>query len=296
MTTENLKSSNQQLFMTGMILSMFCWGISWASGKVLSGYGEALNITFYRFIVTFVSIYLILLATRQKLTIQGKGLPDLLLASVLIALYTWLFFKGLFLGKAGAGGVLVTTLNPLISYSVLLLMKRRRPSPAEMLGLFIGLLAGVILLKLWDNWQSIWSEGNSYFVLATITWTFLSMVTARSSKYGSPVTFSLWMYGVCTLLMFAIADFDKSLVVWQKADSYFWGNLLFSSTITTGLATTFYFVATSRLGAGKASSFIFLVPFTAALGGWLFLKEVPEIHTIIGGLLGVGAVYILNKK
>ncbi|MCR6640451.1 MAG: DMT family transporter [Sporocytophaga sp.] len=58
----------------------------------------------------------------------------------------------------------------------------------------------------------------------------------------------------------------------------------------------FFFVATSRLGAGKASTFIFLVPFSAALGSWIFLKEVPEIHTIIGGFLGIFAVYMINRK
>jgi drug/metabolite transporter (DMT)-like permease len=72
--------------------------------------------------------------------------------------------------------------------------------------------------------------------------------------------------------------------------------MFFSATITTSLATTFYFIATSKLGASRASSFIFMVPFSAALGSWIFLQEIPEAHTIIGGILGIAAVYILNKK
>jgi drug/metabolite transporter (DMT)-like permease len=39
-----------------------------------------------------------------------------------------------------------------------------------------------------------------------------------------------------------------------------------------------------------------MVPLSAAFGSWLFLDEVIQLHTIIGGLLGIGAVYILNKK
>ncbi len=39
-----------------------------------------------------------------------------------------------------------------------------------------------------------------------------------------------------------------------------------------------------------------MVPFSAALGSWIFLGEVIEVHTIIGGILGIAAVYILNKK
>ena len=82
----------------------------------------------------------------------------------------------------------------------------------------------------------------------------------------------------------------------RHGDLTFWGNLFFSATITTSLATTFYFVATSKIGASKASSFIFMVPFSAALGSWIFLGEVIEVHTIVGGILGIAAVYILNKK
>lgn len=289
-------TKSKKLFLTGMILSMFCWGLSWTSGKVLSGYGGADVITIYRFAFTFVSLVVILALTNQNFRIAGKGIPDVLMASVLIGLYTYLFFKGLSVGKAGAGGVLVTTLNPLIMFGIVLLIKRRKPEQREIVGLLIGLIAGGILLKVWDNWDVVWSSGNSYFLLATLTWALLSLITARSSRYGSPVTFSLYMYGACTVLMLLIADYGKIVEVIAVADSYFWGNLFFSSTITTALATTFFFVATAKIGASQASSFIFLVPFSAALGSWVFLNEVPQLNTIVGGVLAIIAVFILNKK
>ena len=96
--------------------------------------------------------------------------------------------------------------------------------------------------------------------------------------------------------MFFFSGPAASAALLSKGDGVFWGNLFFSATITTSIATTFYFVATSKIGASKASSFIFLVPFSAALGSWIFLDEVPQIHSIVGGLLGIAAVYILNKK
>lgn len=289
-------NDKENLFISGMILSMFCWGMSWASGKVLSGYGDASNIALFRFCVTFLSLIAILLVLRQKLVINRKGIMDLVFASLSIAVYSWLFFKGLYAGKAGAGGVLVTTLNPIISFGIMLIFAWRRPEKREAAGLLIGLAAGCILLQVWNEWQNVFAAGNGYFVLATITWAILSVFTARSSRYGSPVVFSLWMYGLCSLLMLLVANIHETQVILEKADIFFWGNLLFTSTITTALATTFYFVATSRFGASKASSFIFLVPFSAALGSWLFLNEVPSLHTVIGGVLGIIAVYILNAK
>lgn len=289
-------ASNQKLFLLGMILSMTCWGFSWTSGKILSMYASPLTISFYRFALTFVSLILILWLSKTSLRISKKGLPDMLLASLLISLYTFLFFKGLTVGKAGAGGILVTVLNPIISYCMMLVIARRKPTRQEFWGLALGISAGAILLKIFTDGSALFSAGNIYFLLASLSWALLSLVTARASRYGSPATFSCWMYAVSTVMMFFFSGPSASAALLSKGDGVFWGNLFFSATITTSIATTFYFVATSKIGASKASSFIFLVPFSAALGSWIFLDEVPQIHSIVGGLLGIAAVYILNKK
>ncbi|HTE30191.1 MAG TPA: DMT family transporter [Chryseolinea sp.] len=288
--------TNDNLFLLGMILSMTCWGFSWTSGKILSSYGNAMTISFLRFALTFASLIFILPVLRTKLTITRAGIFDLIMASVMISVYTFLFFHGLVTGKAGAGGVLVTVLNPIISYGIMLVMARRKPNRNETLGLLLGLAAGVILLKLFTDAESILHAGNIFFLFAAFSWAILSVFTSRSSRYGAPLTFSFYMYGISTILMFFVTGLSSLRETLMKSDRIFWGNLFFSATITTALATTFYFVATARIGASKASSFIFLVPISAALGSWFFLGEAPQADTILGGLLGIGAVYILNKK
>ena len=279
-----------------MILSMTCWGFSWTAGKFMSAYGDPITISFLRFALTFVSLFFILLFIKTQFKISKTGAFDLIMASLMISIYTFLFFKGLVTGKAGAGGVLVTVLNPIISYGIMLIMAKRKPTRNETIGLVLGLAAGVILLKLVTEADKILSAGNIYFLFASFSWAILSIFTSRASRYGSPVTFSFYMYGISTVVMFSFAGFEGTQEIIKTADRVFWGNLFFSATITTSLATTFYFVATSKIGASKASSFIFLVPFSAALGSWIFLDEIPQLHTVIGGLLGIGAVYILNKK
>jgi drug/metabolite transporter (DMT)-like permease len=292
----NDKSNNEQLFLLGMIASMFCWGLSWASAKVLGSYGPAISISLLRYVCTFISLLILLLITRKNLSIKRSGLKDLIFASTILAVYFYLFFKGLEEGLAGAGGVLVTILNPIVSYLIMLLLSRKKPSRNEAIGLTVGLIAGAILLKVWDEPSNLLSAGNIYFLLASVSWAVLSVFTSKFSKHGSPLVYSFWMYGICCLLTFFFTNNNETIAVFDKADALFWWNLLFSATITTAMATTFYFIATSKIGASKASSFIFLVPFTAAMGSWVFLGEVPQVHTIIGGILGIAAVYILNKK
>ncbi|HVD97644.1 MAG TPA: DMT family transporter [Cytophagaceae bacterium] len=290
------EDSSQQKFLYGMIASMFCWGISWPVGKILVSYGDAANMAMLRFVLTFISLLILLIIIKENFSISKKGIPVLLGASVCMTLYSYFFMEGLHHGKAGAGGVLVTTLNPVLTYALTMIISWKAPSRREALGLTVGVIAGSVLLQIWQNSASIFDPGNLYFVCATITWAVLSKFTSLSSRYGSPASFSLWMYGICSIMMFVFTDHQATATILTHADLKFWGSLFFSATITTSLATTFYFIATSRIGADKASSYIFMVPLSAAIGSWLILGEVPLWNTLAGGLLGIAAVYILQKK
>ena len=104
MTTPSRRQSDQ-VFITGMILSMTCWGFSWTSGKILSQYGDPLTISFIRFGVTVISLVAVVLILKEKLHLKRAGFFDLLIAAILLSVYTYVFFKGLMVGKAGAGGV-----------------------------------------------------------------------------------------------------------------------------------------------------------------------------------------------
>ena len=60
--------------------------------------------------------------------------------------------------------------------------------------------------------------------------------------------------------------------------------------------TSVYMYSTPILGPAKASVFIFLVPFIAAITANIFLNELITTNIIVGGLLSLIAVYIVNKK
>lgn len=287
---------NKKFLVIGLAISMLTWGINWPSGKILSSYGSSINIGFIRFIVTFIGLLPVLLVWKKPLTLKREGISTLLLAGACMTLYSFLFFQGLRYGLPGAGGVLVTTLNPVVAYALGLALNRKLPSRKEQIGLGLGLLAGCLLLKIWANVEEVFSIGNVYFLLATFTWAILSKFTSKASSYGFPGSFSLWMYLLCSFALFLLADKVELVQIVTISDWTFWSNMFFSAVITTSLATTFYFFATSEIGAERASSFIFLVPAAAAVTSWIALGEVIYWNTIVGGFLGVLAVIAINRK
>jgi len=281
---------------SGVIFSMFLWGLSWPSGKILSRYCSVINFSVYRYILVVATMLVLLPLLGVGFRVKKAGIPVFMVSGVLLAGYSYFFFLGLKAGSPGAGGVLVTTLNPIMAYFIGIILKRKMPSRNETAGLALGIVAGIILLKIWDNSTALLDSGNLYFLLAAFTWAVMSKFTAKGAIYGSSMGFSLWQYLVtlaCLLPFTNIAEMQTAIHI---KESIFWLNLFFSAVIVTAIATTVYFLATTRLGSEKASSFIFLVPLAAAVSSWLLLGERILPHTAIGGVLGMAAVYMINKR
>lgn len=290
------KQNADKMLIGGVVFSMFLWGLSWPSGKVLSNYCSVINFSVYRYIIVVITMVVLLLSLRTGFGIKKKGIPVVLMSGVLLAAYSYLFFRGLKTGSAGAGGVLVTIMNPIMAYALGIALNRKAPSRKELAGLLLGITAGVTLLQLWSSASSLFDSGNLFFLLAALTWAVMSKFTAMGGRYGSSPGFSLWQYVVTLCCLLPFMDVAELMAATHISDPAFWLNLFFSSAIVTAGATTVYFYTTTRLGAEKASSFIFLVPLCAAISSWLLLGEQIKLHTAIGGLLGIAAVYMINKK
>lgn len=279
-----------------MIISMILWGISWPANHLLVAYGTPIDLGILRYVLVIVSLIILLIILKTPLKIAKKGIPFVVISGILMAAYNYTFLKGLNEGNAGAGGILVTTMNPIMAYALGILIDWRRPGRNESIGLGLGIIAGLFLLQIWENVNILKDPANGLFLLSAFLWSAMSKFTSKSAKYGSPFAFSWWMYVVTVVVLIPLMDAGATLKMIQTTEWKFWGILLFTSVIVTTLATTMYFFATAKIGAEKASSFIFTVPFTAAISSWLIEGEKIEWHTIVGGILGIGAVFMINRK
>lgn len=217
--------------------------------------------------------------------------------ALLLVIYNFLFFTGLRVGLAGAGGVLVTTTNPLFTFLILSVFLKTKLKINEFIGIFLGLLGGLTIIGVWNaDPQIIFQKGNILFLIASFVWALLTITSRKGISIGTPyMTYSFYLYLFCTLFSFPFA-LKHNILKPLDAGISFWMNIIFLSTIVTAFATTTYFYASNRLGSGKASSFIFLVPLSAMLLSWLILNEQPAISTIIGGVMALSAVYMINIK
>lgn len=290
----NLKSRTVLYFL--LVLAMTAWGGSWSSGKVIAGTASPETLIFWRFLITFISFIPVMFILKLSFRLNRKAFLQSALGSLFIVGYNKFFFLGLSYGLAGAGGVLVTNLNPIFTLLLAVVFFRQSVTMLGKAGIALGLTGGMILLEIWNiSLDKLLMSGNLYFILAATCWAFLSVISQASRGNVSPLVFSFYIYGFTVVLDFFFA-LPGDITAPLKFGGVFWFNLIYLSLFATTFATTVYFIASTKLGSHKASSFIFMVPASAVFISWMALGEIPQFSTIAGGIIAVIAVYLINAR
>lgn len=271
---------------------MIAWGGTWINAKVLSTYLSPNELTFWRFLFSFVCLIFVFKPLKISFKISRYNLLLSIICGVILAIYNQVFFLGTKYGLASFGGVLVTSLIPIVTFILVSLIKRKSPSPNEIFGMLLGAIGAMIILKIWSfDMSDILKSGNLYFFLATIIWPILTIISAYQ-KNGSPIQFSFYMFLVTTIIELFFLKFHLTNIF--LLDFTFWINMLLLSVYGTTFATTVYFISVSKLGSNATSSFFFVVPLSAIIFSVIFLKESVGVPLILGGILTILAVYVIN--
>jgi drug/metabolite transporter (DMT)-like permease len=292
----NKLKNSYPFFIILIIISMMIWGGSWVSAKFVSSLVAPEVLVFWRFLITFLSFIPVVIIFKENLKVDIKSLIILFICALILAVYNFLFFTGLKIGFAGAGGVLVTCINPIFTFIISLIIFKVKIHLKEAIGLILGLIGGLVILQIWNiSISKLLLSGNLVFLIASLSWATLTIVSQRVQKKVSLFVFSFYLYGFSTLITFFFALPHGIITVFDLHIS-FWLNILYLAIISTTFATTVFFLGSRRLGSNSASSFMFLVPVSALFFSFIILHEIPNIFTISGGILAMTAVYLINYK
>ncbi len=275
---------------------MLLWGGGWPALKILTQSVSVEVLSFWRFFLMFLAFLPIIYFYKKPLHLSPKGIKYITLSALLNVAFMFLAFYGVMYGLAGSGGVLVTTLSPLLTFALVLLIHRKRVSASQIAGLFLGLLGGAVMMELWQfDAAQFLDGGNLFFLLAALTWAFITLLSQRSHLHIDPLHYTFALSAAATLILFLLALPYGILAVFEQG-APFWGALLYLAILGQTVASTIYFYASGKLGSSRASSYMFLVPVSALLISWLLLGEVPSLPVIFGGTLSTLAVYLINRK
>ncbi len=279
-----------------MVLAMITWGYSWAGAKILGPYGDVSAKIFLRFFLASIALIPILLKYRIPFTVSKSGLQFILINAISLCSYNYFYFRSTHMGLAGVGGVLVTTLNPILTSTVVFCFVDKSVRFKDLIGLAIGFIGGGIIIRFWEmDLNLMIQSGSLFYILASFSWVSVTLSSQKSKNHIHFLSYSFWSFVVAAGFSFLFCNLSD-IAITINYDRYFWINILSLSIIVMSFANTMYFFASSKIGAVKASSFIFIVPLTAIIFSKILLDEQIRLTTLMGGSLSIIAIYLINKK
>ena len=289
-----MTSANKNLFYILLFFAMIGWGGSWVNAKILSDYINEFEMIFIRFGLTGLTMIPIIIYLKKSFYIDAKTLGLVTLASIVFLAYMKYYFLGTKLGTASLGGALVTSLAPIITFVILVILRMKKLRLIDIFALVLGAFGVLTMLNVWTLGSSeIFVIHNLYFILASILWPILTILSAQS-KQISPIVFTFYLY-VVTVVIDSLFFMDFSSIAIESFDSRFWVNILTLVLFASTFANTVYFLGIEKLGTSEVSSFIFLVPFSAIGLSAIFLGEEIGMPMVIGAIMTLMAVKIINN-
>ena len=279
-----------------MSFAMFSWGIAWSNAKVVNEYFSYSNLVFLRYLSS--SLFLFIIFSIKRRTIKPPRLKtfiNIIVISVLYYIYNIFFFLGTDIGSAGMGGVFVTTTNPIITFIIISVINKTIVRK-QIIGICIGAFGGCIILNLFQlGFSSIFIGENFYFLICSITWGVITVVMTYGQKDYDSISYIILCYMFTTILssLFIIPD---ELFDFYRYDIRFLVNFFFVSIGDMCFGTSVYMYAAPRLGPIQTSVFIFTVPFIAIGTAYIILNEPLKSEVVVGGVLGILAVYLVNSS
>jgi len=277
-----------------MIAAMMLWGGGWPALKILTESVSWEVATFWRFALMSIVFLPVLWWYKKPIRLTSHALGWVALSALLNAVFMGLSFWGVMLGSAGAGGVIITTLSPILTVLISIVLLGRKASGRHFFGLGIGLIGGAVMLQIWQS-DLLFHGGNLIFVLSALVWAVLTLSAQRSHLHIDPVHYTFFLGLIATVIMAVIA-YPYGIEEVFHQDIRFWSALVYLAVLGQTVASTVYFIASGEMGSSRASSYMFLVPVCALGTSYILLGEIPSVSLLLGGAVSIFAVYIINRK
>ena len=279
--------------------SVFIWGATWISGRVLAQDMGPFSAAFLRFFSA--SIFLFLWSCRINKTLpvlKKENFPGLLLLGLSgVFSYNYFFFSGLQTVPAGRAALIIACIPVIICLASAVIFGEKLTrwkimgSLLSLMGVSIVLAKGSPLHLLQDPVSS----GDLLIIGCVVSWVVYTLSGNRVMRKINPLEAVTWSCIIGDILLFPFA-LSHGLITDIYAASFIdWANILFLGVIATGMAFTWYYQGILALGPARAGIFINLVPVFAVLLGFFILGEPVYISLLLGGTMTLVGVWMTNR-
>ncbi len=254
-------------------------------------------VAFLRFLVAAVSLVIpVAIWQPRLLRINRSDLPLMFgLGLTGVVAFNLFFFWGAKLGMASDGAMIIPTLSPILTIFAAAWVLSEPLTSRKLTGAAVSLIGQILIF--WGLISAASDDltrmlGLLLHVGAAISWALFSVLGRLGSRRFSPMTATVWgtASGVVMLAPFALLQKSPaSAFTWT-----FWGQITYLGIGASAGAIFLWNRSVARIGAGRTSIFLNLVPGTTLILTYLLLDEKPTLPQVIGILIAGVGVYLVS--
>ena len=279
------------------LFTVFIWGTTYISTKILLVDFQAIEILFFRFVIGFLTL-MVIYPKRLKGTSIKQELMFVLAGLSGVTLYFLLENIALTYSMASNVGV-ITAVAPfftgIMSY---IFLKEERPKGNFFIG-FITSMMGIFMISFNGTTEFHLNPlGDFLALLAVIMWAVYSVFTKKISAYGYSTiqtTRRTFLYGLIFMIP-ALFFFDFQIGLERFTNTTYLFNILFLGFGASALCFVTWNLAVKALGAVKTSVYIYAVPVITVVTSVIVLHEKITKVAAIGTLLTLAGLFFSQSK
>lgn len=278
-------------------ITIFIWGTTFISTKVLLNSFTPAEILFLRFLIGYLALWLVaprLLKPSEK----GQELYFATAGLLGITLYFLMENFALTFTLAANVGIIIAVAPFFTALFNYFFLKGDKPGRYFFMGFGLAMLGIFLISFRSDASLSVNPLGDFLAIGAAIVWAAYSTVTKKISSFGYGTILTTrrsFFYGLIFMIP-ALFIFEFQPNINALANSINLANLLFLGLGASALCFVTWNFAVKILGSVKTSAYIYMVPVITVVTSVLILHERITIMAVFGIILTLLGLFISEKN
>ena len=242
---------------------------------------SSLSIVFYRYFLTAIFLFIIIIITKKSFKITKKQFIELLIFSIIGLGLTFFFLSQSLLYISAGLSNMIHFGYPVIVLLVMIFMFKEKANILKFLSIIFAVV-GIVLLTQVVEVESFW--GVIYALITTITYGAYIVANKKCSFAEADTIVSLFYMSLfVSAAFFIVGIFTNSLQILNNL--YVFGNFILISLVCTIFSLGLLLYGVKRLGSSLASILNMFEPATTVVASIFIYKEELTINIIIGSVL-----------
>jgi drug/metabolite transporter (DMT)-like permease len=273
-----------------LVLANVLWSLNYATTKYAFERWNPLAFSGLRFALAGIGMALIVGIREGGLGVERRDVPLVILAGATGIFLNQLTFNYALDYTAAANVALILGAAPAFTAAFSVALGHERVRPVHWVALGVSLAGVALVVQGGAGVEGFSLKGDLLAIGAALTWAAYSvMMRPLFGKY-SAMRLSTLMIIVGAVLMAPISIHQLGQQDFGSLGALRWGALVYSTIFPLIVTNVLYFTALPRVGAARATLFMYLQPFLGALFAALLLGEEIGALQIAGGAIIVGGV------